>query len=58
MQDYPADIEQLLDHLGVGRFYLFAISGGCPSSWVFAPTAVVALWNAWLFALDDLRRSI
>ena len=30
IQDHPADIEQLLDHLGVDRFYLFAISGGCP----------------------------
>ncbi len=30
IRDYPADIEQLLDHLGIGRFHLFAISGGCP----------------------------
>ena len=30
IRDYPADIEQLLDYLGVGSFHLFGISGGCP----------------------------
>jgi pimeloyl-ACP methyl ester carboxylesterase len=37
--DWPRDLEQLADHLGIGRFHIFAISGGAP----YAYAAAVAM---------------